>query len=218
MTNEASKRQPLKSPHRLGKLGVLNSIALCAASTKATSQFRSKQPACPMPPHISIRPIQPADFAAWKPLLRATTPSMAAQAPPPCLIRSRKPLSTFSLQRFFEKDAPVHAFVASLQTPEGEPLVGLVHDLFHRSTTRLNHVCYLQDLIAQPLPRASRPAAASTGPPKPPTPAAALPATNSPSMRGLLCIRMSFRRSPCVFHVTCILLRGVPCHLRQIWL
>jgi GNAT superfamily N-acetyltransferase len=52
----------------------------------------------------------------------------------------------------FNKDEPVHAFVASLQTPEGEQLVGLVHDLFHRSTTRLNDVCYLQGLIALPLP------------------------------------------------------------------
>jgi hypothetical protein len=81
---------------------------------------------------------------------------MAAKASPPCPNRSRKPLSSVSLQRFFDKDEPVHAFVASLQTPEGEQLVGLVHDLFHRSTTRLSDVCYLQDLIAPPLPRASR--------------------------------------------------------------
>jgi GNAT superfamily N-acetyltransferase len=37
----------------------------------------------------------------------------------------------------------VHALVAE---PGG--LVGIAHYLFHRSTTRLNDVCYLQDLFA----------------------------------------------------------------------
>jgi GNAT superfamily N-acetyltransferase len=54
----------------------------------------------------------------------------------------------------------VHAFVASLQPPEGEQLVGLVHYLFHRSTTRLNNVCYLQDRIVAPEHRGQRIAAA----------------------------------------------------------
>jgi ribosomal protein S18 acetylase RimI-like enzyme len=85
---------------------------------------------------------------------------MAVKAPPPCPIRSRKPTSRVSRQRFFDKDEPVHAFVASLQTPEGEQFVGLVHYLFHRSTTRLNHVCYLQDLIVAPEHRGQRIAAA----------------------------------------------------------
>jgi GNAT superfamily N-acetyltransferase len=89
-----------------------------------------------------------------------TTPSMAAKAPPSCPIRSRKPLSRVSLQRFLDSGEPVHALVASLQTPEGEQLVGLVHYLFHRSTTRLNNVCYLQDLIVAPEHRGQRIAAA----------------------------------------------------------
>lgn len=41
---------------------------------------------------------------------------------------------------------PVHALVAV----EGGAVVGLVHYLFHRSTTRLNDVCYLQDLFTNP--------------------------------------------------------------------
>jgi GNAT superfamily N-acetyltransferase len=36
----------------------------------------------------------------------------------------------------------VHALVA-----EAGGLVGIAHYLFHRSTTRLNEVCYLQDLF-----------------------------------------------------------------------
>jgi GNAT superfamily N-acetyltransferase len=47
-----------------------------------------------------------------------------------------------------------------LQTPEGEQLVSLVHYLFHRSTTRLNSVCCLQDLIVAPEHRGQRIAAA----------------------------------------------------------
>jgi GNAT superfamily N-acetyltransferase len=38
----------------------------------------------------------------------------------------------------------VHALVAVSQDDQ---IVGLVHYLFHRSTTRLNDVCYLQDLF-----------------------------------------------------------------------
>ena len=175
-----------------------------------------------MPPHISIRPIQPSDFAAWKLLLRATTLSMAAKARLLCPIRSRRPLSNVSLRRFFDNGEPVHALVATARDASSragsEQLVGLVHYLFHRSTTRLHDVCYLQDLNALPRiaanaspqtslqpctpPLPSVAAAAFTGPPKPPTPAAAPSTTNSPCMRGLSCIRMSFRRPPRLFHTT----------------
>jgi GNAT superfamily N-acetyltransferase len=44
--------------------------------------------------------------------------------------------------RFLNDNEPVHAFVAE----QNGQLVGLVHFIFHRSTTRLNDVCYLQDL------------------------------------------------------------------------
>jgi GNAT superfamily N-acetyltransferase len=46
-------------------------------------------------------------------------------------------------ERFFNPAEPVHALVAA----DGQRLVGLAHYLFHRSTTRLNDVCYLQDLF-----------------------------------------------------------------------
>ncbi len=45
--------------------------------------------------------------------------------------------------RFFDAYEPVHAMVA-----EGSgQLLGLVHFLFHRSTTQIAPVCYLQDLF-----------------------------------------------------------------------
>jgi GNAT superfamily N-acetyltransferase len=45
--------------------------------------------------------------------------------------------------RFFDVYEPVHALVAE---HAGE-LLGLAHDLFHRSTTMLGPTCYLQDLF-----------------------------------------------------------------------
>ena len=45
--------------------------------------------------------------------------------------------------RFFDANEPVHAMVAE----EGDRLLGLVHFLFHRSTTQIAPVCYLQDLF-----------------------------------------------------------------------
>jgi GNAT superfamily N-acetyltransferase len=49
-------------------------------------------------------------------------------------------------ERFFDAAEPVHALVAA---EEGR-VVGLAHYLYHRSTTRLHDVCYLQDLFTAP--------------------------------------------------------------------
>jgi hypothetical protein len=44
---------------------------------------------------------------------------------------------------FFDAGDPVHALVAT----EGTTIRGLVHVLYHRSTTMLGLTCYLQDLL-----------------------------------------------------------------------
>nr|WP_283256169.1 GNAT family N-acetyltransferase [Dyella humicola] len=46
-------------------------------------------------------------------------------------------------RRFLDRDEPVHALIAER---DGE-LLGLVHYLFHRSTTSAGNSCYLQDLF-----------------------------------------------------------------------
>ena len=48
-----------------------------------------------------------------------------------------------SWARFFDPDEPMHALVAE----SGGRVVGLAHYLFHRSTTSIAPVCYLQDLF-----------------------------------------------------------------------
>jgi GNAT superfamily N-acetyltransferase len=45
--------------------------------------------------------------------------------------------------RFFDAYEPVHGLVAE----SGGQLLGLTHYLFHRSTTAIAPVCYLQDLF-----------------------------------------------------------------------
>ena len=48
--------------------------------------------------------------------------------------------------RFFDAYEPMHALVAE----EAGTLLGLVHFLYHRSTTDIGPICYLQDLFTAP--------------------------------------------------------------------
>jgi GNAT superfamily N-acetyltransferase len=94
---------------------------------------------------VLVRPIQRGDFAAWKPLWNGYNAfygrSDAAALPPH--------VTEATWQRFFDSAEPVYALVAEA---EGQ-LVGLVHYLFHRTTTRTELVCYLEDLFTAPAER-----------------------------------------------------------------
>lgn len=89
-----------------------------------------------------VREIERSDYAAWRPLWhgynafygRAGTTALPEE------------ITQSTWDRFFNGSEPVHAFVAE---NEGR-VVGLVHYIFHRSTTRLNEICYLQDLFTAP--------------------------------------------------------------------
>ncbi len=88
---------------------------------------------------LQIRPIEPADQTAWTPLwdgYNAFYGRHGETALDPAITAT-------TWQRFFDPDEPVFALVAEC---DGR-LVGLVHFLFHRSTTRIEPVCYLQDLF-----------------------------------------------------------------------
>ena len=91
---------------------------------------------------ITVRPIQPADRAAWEPLWAGYN-AFYDRAGPTALA----PAITQTLwERLFDPAEPVFGLVAE---HAGE-IVGLVHYLFHRSTSRIEPVCYLQDLFTSP--------------------------------------------------------------------
>jgi GNAT superfamily N-acetyltransferase len=86
-----------------------------------------------------IREIAPSDYERWLPLwhgYNAFYKRVGPTALPP-------QITATTWQRFFDPAEPVHALVAELDTH----LVGLVHYIFHRSTTLLAPICYLQDLF-----------------------------------------------------------------------
>ena len=86
-----------------------------------------------------IRPVADADFAAWLPLwegYNAFYGRHGASALDPAITR-------ITWQRFLDPAEPMFACVAEV---DGVPR-GLVHFLHHRSTTRIEPVCYLQDLF-----------------------------------------------------------------------
>jgi GNAT superfamily N-acetyltransferase len=88
---------------------------------------------------LVVRPIERQDYAEWRALwdgYNAFYGRAGATALP-------EHITSMTWERFFSGDEPVHALVA---THQGR-IAGLAHYLFHRSTTRLHDVCYLQDLF-----------------------------------------------------------------------
>lgn len=95
-----------------------------------------------MPADLLVRPIRREDHAAWRPLWDGYNAFYGRSGE--TALDERTTARTW--ERFFDAAEPVHAFVAEV---DGR-VVGLVHYLFHRSTTRLTDVCYLQDLFTDP--------------------------------------------------------------------
>jgi len=98
-----------------------------------------------MPSSVQIRSIQTADFEAWKPLWDGYNAfygreGSTALAPE---------ITATTWERFFDPNEPVFALVAE---SDGK-LLGITHYLFHRSTTRIELTCYLQDLFTDPTAR-----------------------------------------------------------------
>lgn len=87
---------------------------------------------------VQIRPALKSDYDAWRPLWDAYNAFYGRKAG----TALPEDITAATWARFFDPAEPVHAFVAEA----GGRLVGIVHYLFHRSTSRLNGVCYLQDL------------------------------------------------------------------------
>lgn len=91
---------------------------------------------------LVIRSVQPADYEQWLSLwdgYNAFYGRTGATALDPEVTKA-------TWERIFNPIEPVFAMVAE----DNGALVGLVHYLYHRSTTRLGPVCYLHDLFTSP--------------------------------------------------------------------
>ena len=88
---------------------------------------------------VTIRAAVQDDFPRWEPLwagYNAFYGRVGNTALPPEITRR-------TWLRFFDEHEPMHALVAEAS----DKLLGLVHFLFHRSTSQIAPTCYLQDLF-----------------------------------------------------------------------
>ncbi|MYN47070.1 GNAT family N-acetyltransferase [Pseudoduganella sp. FT93W] len=91
-----------------------------------------------MSDQLIIRTVQKSDLAAWLPLWdgynafygRSGETALAPE------------ITRMTWARFLDAYEPMHAMVAE----RSGKLLGMVHFLYHRSTTQLAPSCYLQDL------------------------------------------------------------------------
>lgn len=90
-------------------------------------------------PATLIRAVHTADFDQWLPLWEGYNAFYGRIG----VTSLDDAITRQTWERFFIESDPVQAFVAEI---DGE-LVGLVHIVFHPSTSRKNDVCYLQDLF-----------------------------------------------------------------------
>jgi GNAT superfamily N-acetyltransferase len=86
-----------------------------------------------------VRPIERSDYEGWRPLWNGYNAFYGRSGE----TALPEEITSATWERFFTTSEPVRALVADYQGR----IVGLVHFLFHRSTTRLHDVCYLQDLF-----------------------------------------------------------------------
>jgi GNAT superfamily N-acetyltransferase len=88
-----------------------------------------------------VRAVRPEDREQWQPLWDGYNLFYERVLP--------GEITEVTWASFFDADEPVFAAVAER---DGE-VVGLVHYLYHRSTTMIEDVCYLQDLFTAPAAR-----------------------------------------------------------------
>lgn len=94
---------------------------------------------------LLIRPVERTDYAEWRPLWDGYNHFYGRQGPTALSER----ITETTWERFFSREDPIHAVVAV----QDWRLIGIVHFLFHRSTTRLTDNCYLQDLFTAEVSR-----------------------------------------------------------------
>jgi GNAT superfamily N-acetyltransferase len=89
--------------------------------------------------NLIIRPVTHADYDQWLVLWHGYN-AFYGRSGDTALSND---ITEITWNRFFDESEPVHALVAE----SNGKILGLTHFLFHRSTTAINPVCYLQDLF-----------------------------------------------------------------------
>ena len=84
---------------------------------------------------IIIRELKKEDFNQWLPLWEGYNTFYEREIPPK--------VTNETYRRFIDPTEPMHALVALTENK----IIGIVHFLFHRNTSMINDVCYLQDLF-----------------------------------------------------------------------
>ena len=88
---------------------------------------------------LVIRPVRRDDYDAWLPLWEGYSAFYGRSGPTALDVE----ITRNTWERFFLSSEPVYALVATLD----DTIVGLAHFLYHRSTTSIADICYLQDLF-----------------------------------------------------------------------
>jgi GNAT superfamily N-acetyltransferase len=88
---------------------------------------------------LNIRPVERGDYDQWLSLWNGYNKFYGRSGPTALPAE----VTQMTWARFFDAYEPVHALVAE----SAGRVVGLVHYIFHRSTTMIGPTCYLQDLF-----------------------------------------------------------------------
>jgi GNAT superfamily N-acetyltransferase len=89
-----------------------------------------------------VRPVTPQDYDAWRPLWDEYNTFYERTGP----TALSDDVTQTTWRRFFDAIEPVYCIVAE----RDHRVVGICHYLYHRSTSRIESVCYLQDLFTAP--------------------------------------------------------------------
>lgn len=93
--------------------------------------------------NLAIRPLKGSDETEWRRLWTAYLDFYESSAP--------ETVYTTTFARLLDDDPQMpSAFVALTGEGDGDRLIGLVHFFYHVHCWRVEPVCYLQDLFADP--------------------------------------------------------------------
>lgn len=94
---------------------------------------------------VTIRPVARGDFDQWLPLWLGYNAFYGREGE----TALDPAITQMTWSRFFDAYEPVFGLVAE----ENGKLLGMTNYLYHRSTTLLGSICYLQDLFTTPAAR-----------------------------------------------------------------